>query len=135
MKKLYKIEFYFENCETASVFEPDVERIYVMDATRDIECLTGNVRDTIACESFHVKLKKTANKRYQSFGMLSKSPLFERIAMYNDIVSVTLIYCDGSSDEIRVSYDGDETNDLQTTKIDNVGNLDITISKKEGAST
>lgn len=130
MRKLNKIEFYFENCETASLLAPHVERIYVKGTAKDVEYMAGNLRETLACESIHVKLKKSANELYDSFGRMSENQLFERIAMYDDIVSVTLSYDDGSSDEIRVPYDGDETNDLQETKTDNEGNLEITIVRK-----
>lgn len=131
MKKLSKIEFYFENCETASLLAPHVDRICVKGTTKDVEYVAGNLRETRECESIHVKLKKSANELYDSFGRMSENQLFERIAMYDDIVSVTLSYDNGSSDEIRVPYDGEETNDLQETKIDDDGNLEITIARKE----
>lgn len=130
MKKLSKIEFYFENCETASLLAPHIDRICVKGTTKDIEYVADNLRETRECESIHVKLKKSANELYDSFGRMSENQLFERIAMYDDIVNVTLSYDDGSSDEIRVPYNGDETNDLQETKTDDEGNLEITIVQK-----
>lgn len=138
MKNLETVTLCFENCETAKIDAKHIAQMNVMDIARHIEYYTTAknetvVHDWLTCHSLAFTLKPGANAKYDSFGDVSEQRLFDRIKMFNDIVSVTLNYDDNSEDEIYVFYDGNETNAAQTTATDSNGCLVITITKSEVA--
>ena len=75
-------------------------------------------------------LSKSADLPHQEFGIGNFTTTFKRLYDCRDIVSLTLVYDDDKEEEFYVTYEEDELrcyNKLQTTELDDNGNLVIKI--------
>ena len=74
--------------------------------------------------------KKGINKIETMFG----ENLAERLQLFSDIVSITLHDIDESEKVYYVPYEGEETNELQTTTMKDTGTITISIKEKGTSS-
>lgn len=132
MKEVTEIEFVFENVEFFSI---DAKYI----GTFLLDGITESIRRD-ACNSISrykivkkvcIEIFKEGDGEYSWLGGVEKK--FDRLRRYNDIVSVVVHYSDHTEEGFYVDYSDahDETNDYQTTRISNQGNLYIVINAKE----
>ena len=77
-------------------------------------------------------LSKNADLPHQEFGVGEFTTNFKRLYDCRDISSIVLVHDDNKEEEFYVAYDEDEFrcfNKLQSTGIDNDGNLIIKIGR------
>lgn len=77
-------------------------------------------------------LSKNADSPYQEFGVGMFTTTFKRLYDCRDITSLSLIHDDGKEEEFLVDYQEDGVrgcNELQSTELDDNGNLVIKIGK------
>lgn len=125
------IDITFENCETITLEPKDIgffsiENIAEYISRDSINSISKYKKSNLVIiEIFASKI----NSEYFPFDIPSEKMLIKERFLYNDITSLEIYYSDGSSEEIFVEYNGNETNDFQKTVIGNNGNLYIVISK------
>ena len=135
MKKIKKVEFVFENCETIEI---PVGCLYVFSLEDIKERISRKAINLIAASRYTdncaICISKNANKEYQPFGVehFDKEFIFDRIRKYNDITYFDITYDNGESETIYVDYKS-ESEDIgaknlnMETYINDDGHLFISI--------
>lgn len=119
----------FENVDTIEIDSRYVDCIEVCDREKG-----DNLDDEGTCLSLHLCINKAANQLYLSYGAFVQYYVFERLLKFNDITDITLLnYKRRYVDSFRVPWhEDDETeNRYQSTRINEDGNLEIFIERKE----
>ena len=126
----------FENVDTIEIDSRYVDCIEVRDREEgDSVSQTGdNLDDEGTCVSLHLCINKAVNQLYLSYGAFVQYYVFERLLEFNDITDITLLnYKRRYVDSFRVPWhEDDETeNRYQSARINEDGNLEIFIERKE----
>lgn len=131
MKTIKSIDLVFENVESLTINEEQIENILIGDIKRNIYRFASNaIGNSISSDMIHIEIKSSFNKLMTgTFGDVFYP--FDRIKKYNDITSITINYEDGNKETIYTIWnDEDEySNKYQSTTILKNNNLKIRIFK------
>ena len=125
-----------ENVATIEIDSRYVDCIEVRNAEEGDSAskAENSLDDWNTCVSLHLCINKAANQLYLSYGAFVQYYVFERLLKFNDITDITLLnYKRRYVDSFRVPWhEDDETeNRYQSTRINEDGNLEIFIERKE----
>ena len=110
MKKIKKVEFVFENCESIEI---PVESLFVFSLEDIKERISRKGINLVAASRYTdgcaICISKNANKEYQPFGVehFDKEFIFDRIRKYNDITYFDITYDNDESETIYVDYNSE----------------------------
>ena len=126
----------FENVDTIEIDSRYVDCIEVCNAEEgDPASRTENsLDDWNTCVSLHLCINKAANQLYLSYGAFVQYYVFQRLLEFNDITDITLLnYKRRYVDSFRVPWhkDDETENRYQSARINEDGNLEIFIERKE----
>lgn len=119
----------FENVDTVEIDSRYVDCIEVRDREKG-----DNLEEEGTCLSLHLCINKAANQLYLSYGAFVQYYVFERLLEFNDITDITLLnYKRRYVDSFRVPWHEEDEmeNRYQSTRINEDGNLEIFIERKE----
>lgn len=119
LNRVAKVELVFENCEEISVPISDIERLYVYGLTESLGF-------------FGVSHDVHRYKSAQYFRIIFENkPEYKRVFKHKDIAQVHLYDADGNEEWFFVAWGaGDHENELQATKLDKFGKINITIAEE-----
>ena len=125
-----------ENVATIEIDSRYVDCIEVRNAEEGDSAskAENSLDDWNTCVSLHLCINKAANQLYLSYGAFVQYYVFERLLKFNDITDITLLnYKRRYVDSFRVPWhEDDETeNRYQSTRVNEDGNLEIFIERKE----
>lgn len=130
MKKLLYVHLVLENVEVLKFDADDIHFVSVENIHKNIVFGNNYLHESIQCDGLYLKVYPSGNKMENNItGSTEKSLPFERIKLYQDVVSIELFYDNQTSESICVPYDGEEVNSLQTLKITPNGSMVLTINK------
>lgn len=120
LNRVAKVELVFENCEEISIPVSDIERLHVIGLTESL-----NIFNVSSVDQKDVYRCKSA----QYFRIIFENrPEYKRVFDHKDIAQVHLYDADGNDEWFFVAWGaGDHENELQETKVDKFGKIDITI--------
>lgn len=130
MQKLDKISLAFENCDHAEINMSLLKAIILDTKLTHTAYYDGQANEYQVCSHAMLDFKKGINKIETMFG----ENLAERLRLFSDIVSITLHDIDESEKVYYVPYEGEETNELQTTTMKDTGTITISIKEKGTSS-
>lgn len=123
MQKLNKISLAFENCDHAEINASLLKAIILDTKLTHIAYYDGQATEYQVCSHAMLNFKKGINKIETTFG----ENLAERLRLFPDIASITLHGIDKSEKVYYVPYQGEETNELQTTTLKDDGSITVLI--------
>lgn len=123
MQKLDKISLAFENCDHAEIKMSLLKAIILDTKLTHIAYYDDQVTEYQVCSHVMLNFKKGISKIETTFN----ENLAERLRLFPDIVSITLHGIDGSEKVYYVPYQGEETNELQTTTLKDNGSITVLI--------
>lgn len=129
---------------------------HISKLPQDINIICQTTREMCTTDRVTLILSKDANLQHREFGVFDETTVFKRLMKYRDIVSLTIVYEDGKEVTYHGPYDENERlignlatvrkdgkevtyyvsydelahgfdNKLQTTELDDNGNLVIKI--------
>lgn len=122
-----------ENCDSITVDGKDVRFLdmeHISKLPQDINIICQTTGQICTTDRVTLILSKDVNLPHREFGVFDETTVFERLMKHSDIVALTIVYDDGKEvtyhrpyDELECRFD----NKLQTTELDNNGNLVIKI--------
>lgn len=116
-KTLSSIELTFENVEGATICAKDVGMLFIDNVRNTMtKYYSKKLRKVSTIDNLVLQIRDTKTKEWQSPYSVEKMMLNERL-FEGDIVSIKINYEDGASEEFSVTYDGDETNSIQITRL------------------
>lgn len=129
-----ELQIVLENCDVIKVSWENVVNLVMckVNKTYQYSKRIGLLERSVA-ENICLVLSKNADLPHQEFGVGEFTTNFKRLYNGRDISSIVLVHDDGKEEEFYVAYDEDEFgcfNKLQSTGIDDEGNLIIKIRKK-----
>lgn len=135
MHKLNGIDIVFENVESYYIPAKDIKRLGMRNVTRQLEYDSiSQFDERLTCEVLDLELDAQAMKelpadQWADIGAQDVPSVYERIIRYNDIVSITLHYDDGTEEDINVPW-GRYGDDVNTAMLANDfdGSLEVSIS-------
>jgi hypothetical protein len=138
MKEIICIDIVLENCEIITVKVEDLNYFQMPNITRSIgkPNYHKTISNTLRAEGLFLAISLDANY-HDSFKCTwhnGKVTPFDRLLEHKDIVSVDIIYADGTNEYIYAPWGGDSdyVNEYQTLKTHKeTGDLYIAVSKKE----
>lgn len=119
----------FENVDAIEIDSRYVDCIEVRDREQG-----DNLEEEGTCLSLHLCINRAANQLYLSYGVFVQYYVFERLLKFNDITDITLLnYKRRYVDSFRVPWHEDDEmeNRYQSARINEDGNLEIFIERKE----
>lgn len=128
-----EIRILLENCDTITVDGKDVKFLdmeQINKLPQDINIVCQTTREMCTTDRVTLILSKDANLPHREFGVFDETTVFKRLMKHRDIVSLVIVYEDGKEVTYYGPYDEDEygfDNKLQTTELDDNGNLVIKI--------
>lgn len=141
-KKIDGIQIHFENCDCVYIEKDNIIDLQLNDL-KNIEHSMWNTYEKCIEKYCYTKSKdieltisKDADKEHLEFGIdddeLNKHTVFSRLQTFNDIVAFTILYEDGTKEDIYVDWCEEEeyTNYYQKTVINDEGDLVVTINNK-----
>lgn len=135
MKEINAIELVFENCETLRLDINVLGRVYLGKINTEItriacDCIAESIFvDEVALEIF----SEAEELGVWGPAWINYNSKLERIARYNDITQIEILYSNGDSKTYYIDYE-EESEDLgapninQKSYISSLGNLYIVIS-------
>lgn len=112
MRDIKGIVINFENCEWAVFDAPEIAFIAVNGIKRGIQRFAADtIGEATFCEGFFVELRPCANSEYRPFGAeeMPEGTVFRRMLENDDVVSVAVLYTNGTVETIGVPWlDADE---------------------------
>lgn len=129
IQKLDKISLAFENCDHAEINMSLLKAIILDTKLTRTSYYDGQANEYQVCSHVMLNFKKGINKIKTTFG----ENLAERLRLFPDIASVTLRDINGSENVYYVPYQGEETNELQTTTLKDNGSIAILIKEKDAS--
>lgn len=123
IQKLDKISLAFENCDHAEINMSLLKAIILDTKLTHIAYYDDQVTEYQVCSHAMLNFKKGINKIETTFG----ENLAERLRLFPDIASITLHGIDKSEKVYYVPYQGEETNELQTTTLKDDGSITVLI--------
>lgn len=128
-----ELRILLENCDTITVDGKDVKFLdmeHISKLPQDINIICQTIREPCATDMVTLILSKDANLPHREFGVFDETTVFKRLMRRRDIIALTIVYEGGKEVTYYVSYDEFECgfdNKLQTTELDDNGNLVIKI--------
>lgn len=128
-----ELQIVLENCDVIKVSWENIVNLVMCKVSKThqyfkrIGLLEMNVAENIC-----LVLSKNADLPHQEFGIGEFTTNFKRLYDGRDISSIVVVHDDNKEEEFYVAYDEDEFgcfNKLQSTGIDNEGNLIIKIGR------
>ena len=129
------VQIGLENTEVIDVEVTDIQ-FMLIEGIKGFDTIptapVKTVKRRKTCSSFFIILKKKIDKKYRTYGGLSKYTVFERLIKYSDIVDITYLNeSKGVVDSLNVPWkewrDAGETNNYQHNKVNEYGDLEILI--------
>lgn len=112
-KWINKISIYFENCDGFDIAAKDLAQCYISGIHSHISrhgCNT--ICELEIADIIYLHILPRANEDYYEIGMEGKddwkTQKFHRLLKYQDIVSITIYYDDGSQRDIYAKWGNDE---------------------------
>ena len=130
MPDLTKIELNFENCDSVTIDASNIEEMKIEEITENTYYSRGDLIKTRACENFWIVIKPKANVIYHEFQNENRPmKIFDRLRIWQDIVSVTLHYSDGTAEqEIYIPWENDFQNNNRAMRVTENRGFEISIS-------
>lgn len=128
-----KLRICLENCDSITVDSKDVKFLdmeHISKLPQDINIVCQTTREMCTTDRATLILSKDANLPHREFGVFDETTVFKRLMRHRDIVALTIVCEDGKEVTYYVSYDEFAhgfDNKLQTTELDDNGNLVIKI--------
>lgn len=137
MKEIKKIVFGLENLEVIEFDKRHIGNFLMEGISNSISRIACNfIAKMNTVSEVAIEIFSEANGQYQSF--VEDENNFKRLTTVRDITSITVVYEDDSEETFYVDYDEGEDdgklgaeNRNQTSKITELGNLYIVISKEK----
>ena len=127
-----ELQICLENCDMIKVPWESVVNLSIYKVHKTYHFSKNMNLEMLVADDVLLTLSKSAVLPLQAFGVGKFTTNFNRLIDCRDIVSLTLVHDDDKEEEFYVTYDEDELkcyNKLQSTEIDNEGNLVIRIGK------
>lgn len=130
------IRFGFENCETLVMPANDIAAFSIDDVQENYTLYYNRNKNEAhnykSAKYVCIKIKKEANKEYYPFDVSDlKTTVFNRLEQC-DITSIEFLNKKQETiEEFYVSYDGQESNSNQTTRIDDYNFFEVRIAGRE----
>lgn len=139
MREIKSVEMVFENCEGLDVPYSLIGLLELkgIETTMSMVAKYGkNLKETKTCKEFAIALNRGLNGSKECYvTKWSTEKPIDRIHAYQDIVSVTLKFEDGSEDEYYLDWKEDESNPFdngyQKSSMNSYGDLFIEVSSNE----
>lgn len=125
-----ELQICLENCDMIKVPWESVVNLSICKVHKTYHFSKNMNLEMLVADDVLLTLSKDADLPYQEFGVGKFTTNFKRLYDYRDIVSLTLVHDDDKEEEFYVTYDEFEhgfDNKLQTTELDDNGNLVIKI--------
>ena len=137
MKELKLLEIGFENCETVTITKNMIGKFNLEDIRPVIRRMAANsINKYWAAGELQMELFQCENQKYKPFGQLEERDMLERITEYKDIVSIDILYEDGTVESYLIDYDEGENegclgaeNINEDLYVSDLGNVYICISR------
>lgn len=126
------LKIYFDGCDMIEVDWDDVISLGMTDVNKAYQFVKNTTLEMVVANNVCLALSKDADLPHQEFGVGEFTTTFKRLYDCRDIVSLSLVHEDGKEEEFVVNYLEDEVrccNELQSTELDDNGNLIIKIGK------
>lgn len=130
-----ELRIFLENCDSITIDSQHIQFLdmeHISNVSPDINIICHTTREMCTTDRVTLILSKDANLPHREFGVFDETTVFKRLMKRRDIVSLTIVYEDCKEVTYYVSYDEFEhgfDNKLQTTKLDDNGNLVIKIGR------
>ena len=150
------LKIYFDGCDMIEVDWDDVISLGMTDVNKAYQFVKNTTLEMVVANNVCLALSKDADLPHREFGVFDETTVFKRLMKRRDIVSLTVVYEDGKEVTYHGPYDENERlignlatvrkdgkevtyyvsydefehgfdNKLQTTELDNNGNLVIKI--------
>lgn len=128
-----ELRIFLENCDSITIDSQHIQFLdmeHINKVSPDVNIICQTTRQLCTADRVTLILSKNANLPHREFGIFDETTVFKRLMKRRDIVSLTVVYEDGKEVTYYVSYDEFEhgfDNKLQTTELDDNGNLVIKI--------
>lgn len=126
------LKIHFDDCDTIEIDWDNVISLGMTDVNKAYQYMKNTTLEMTVANNVRLTLSKNADSPYQEFGVGMFTTTFKRLYDCRDITSLSLIHDDGKEEEFLVDYQEDEVrccNELQSTELDENGNLVIKIGK------
>ena len=128
-----ELRIFLENCDSITIDGQHIQFLdmeHINKVSPDVNIVCQTTRQLCTADRITLILSKNANLPHREFGVFDESTVFKRLMRRRDIVSLTIVHEDGKEVTYYVSYDEFAhgfDNKLQTTELDDNGNLVIKI--------
>ena len=128
-----ELRIFLENCDSITIGGQHIQFLdmeHINKVSPDVNIVYQTTRQLCTADRVTLILSKDANLPHREFGVFDESTVFKRLMRRRDIVSLTIVHEDGKEVTYYVSYDEFAhgfDNKLQTTELDDNGNLVIKI--------
>ena len=126
------LKIYFDGCDTIEIDWDNVISLGMTDVNKAYQYTKTTTLEMTVANNICLTLSKNADVPHQEFGIGEFTTTFKRLYDCRDITSLSLIHDDDKEEEFLVDYQEDEFrcyNELQSTELDDNGNLVIKIGK------
>lgn len=126
------LKIYFDGCDTIEIDWDNVISLGMTDVNKAYQYTKTTTLEMTVANNICLTLSKNADVPHQEFGVGEFTTIFKRLYDCRDITSLSLIHDDDKEEEFLVDYQEDEFrcyNELQSTELDDNGNLVIKIGK------
>lgn len=121
-----ELQICLENCDVIKVPWESVVNLSIYKVHKTYHFSKNMNLEMLVADDVLLTLSKSADLPHQEFGVGEFTTNFKRLYDGRDVSSIVLVHDDGKEEEFYVAYDEDEFgcfNKLQSTRIDNEGNL------------
>ena len=124
------INIILENCEVIKIDGSHIGYFMLDDIRKSLQIFGCNAFGKAeTAQLFAVQIHNAADIPYKFFDTITNHTCFERLTEHNDITSIEVHENNGTSGEYFVKWVGDDySNDIQSSVIDECGNLYIVVS-------
>ena len=128
-----ELRIFLENCDSITIDSQHVQFLdmeNINNVSPDVNIICQTTGQLCTADRVTLILSKNANLLHREFGVFDETTVFKRLMKHRDIVSLTIVHEDGKEVTYYVSYDEFAhgfDNKLQTTELDDNGNLVIKI--------
>lgn len=126
-----ELDILLKNCDVVGIDKNDIAKLVLRGIYGAYSYDPPSEAQISIVSKVYMVLSKNADLPHKKWGIKDcETIVFKRLLAYNDIVAIVLIHDDGRKECYYVEYqEGASTgcNELQSTEIDNEGNLIIKI--------
>ena len=128
-----ELRIFLENCDSITIDGQHIQFLdmeHINKVSPDVNIICQTTRQLCTADRVTLILSKKANLPHREFGFFDDTTVFKRLMKRRDIVSLTTVRKGGKEVTYYVSYDefaNGFDNKLQTTELDDNGNLVIKI--------